>query len=56
MAFKMKGYTPFDKKGCKPKSSRAFQKKKGQDCTCWKGHSRVPGTKSCAPGSCEENK
>ena len=27
-----------------------------KDCTCWKGHSRVPGTKPCAPGSCEKNK
>ena len=27
-----------------------------KDCTCWKGHSRVPGTKPCAPNSCEKNK
>ena len=25
-------------------------------CTCWEGHSRVPGTKPCAPGSCKKNK
>ena len=25
-------------------------------CNCWKGHSRVPGTKPCAPGSCKKNK
>ena len=29
---------------------------KEKDCTCWKGHSRVPGTKACAPGSCKKNK
>ena len=29
---------------------------KAKDCTCWKGHSRVPGTKPCAPGSCKKNK
>jgi hypothetical protein len=30
--------------------------KKGKKCTCWKGYSRVPGTKPCAPGSCKKNK
>jgi hypothetical protein len=25
-------------------------------CNCWKGHSRVPGTKPCAPGSCKKDK
>ncbi len=25
-------------------------------CTCWKGYSRVPGTKPCTPGSCGKNK
>jgi len=24
-------------------------------CSCWKGHSRVPGTEPCAPGSCEKD-
>lgn len=24
-------------------------------CNCWKGHSRVPGTEPCAPGSCEKD-
>lgn len=24
-------------------------------CNCWKGHSRVSGTKPCAPGSCEKD-
>jgi len=28
---------------------------KKKDCTCWKGHSRVPGTKPCGPGSCKKN-
>lgn len=26
------------------------------DCTCWEGYKRVPGTKPCAPGSCEKIK
>lgn len=25
-------------------------------CNCWKGYSRVPGTKPCAPGSCRKDK
>ena len=29
---------------------------KKKDCNCWKNHSRVPGTKPCAPGSCEADK
>jgi len=33
------GPSPYDKK----------------DCTCWKGHSRVRGTKPCAKGSCKKN-
>jgi len=24
-------------------------------CSCWKGHSRVPGTKPCAKGSCKKD-
>jgi hypothetical protein len=24
-------------------------------CNCWDGHSRVPGTKPCAPGSCKKD-
>ena len=28
---------------------------KAKDCNCWDGHSRVPGTKPCAPGSCKKN-
>jgi hypothetical protein len=23
-------------------------------CECWEGYKRVPGTKPCAPGSCEK--
>ena len=23
-----------------------------EDCNCWKGYKRVPGTKPCSPGSC----
>ena len=29
--------------------------KKTQGCTCWKGYSRVPGKKPCAPGSCKKS-
>ena len=38
----------------KPKKSKksAFPKK---SCNCWEGHSRVPGTKPCAKGSCKKN-
>jgi hypothetical protein len=25
-----------------------------KDCNCWDGYKRVPGTKPCAPGSCEK--
>ena len=25
-----------------------------KDCKCWDGYKRVPGTKPCAPGSCEK--
>ena len=28
--------------------------KKSGKCTCWDGYVRVPGTKKCAPGSCEK--
>ena len=28
---------------------------KAKSCNCWKGHSRVPGTKPCAPGSCKKD-
>ena len=34
------------------------QTKKGapkKDCNCWPGHSRVPGTEPCAPGSCKKD-
>ena len=30
-----------------------FTKKK---CDCWKGYSRVQGTKPCSKGSCKKNK
>jgi len=36
------------------KSSPAT-KKGGKSCNCWKGHSRVPGTKPCTPGSCKKD-
>ena len=26
-----------------------------KSCNCWDGHSRVPGTKPCAPGSCKKD-
>jgi hypothetical protein len=28
--------------------------KVAKDCGCWDGYKRVPGTKPCAPGSCEK--
>jgi hypothetical protein len=28
--------------------------KVAKDCNCWDGYKRVPGTKPCAPGSCEK--
>lgn len=31
-----------------------IKKKLGKDCNCWDGYKRVPGTKPCAPGSCEK--
>lgn len=31
-----------------------IKKKLGKDCNCWEGYKRVPGTKPCAPGSCEK--
>tara|TARA_R100000322_G_scaffold140985_1_gene96701 strand:+ start:393 stop:617 length:225 start_codon:yes stop_codon:yes gene_type:complete len=27
---------------------------KKEDCNCWEGYKRVPGTKRCAEGSCEK--
>ena len=28
---------------------------KAKSCNCWEGHSRVPGTKPCAKGSCKKD-
>ena len=33
---------------------RAMAAKVAKDCGCWDGYKRVPGTKPCAPGSCEK--
>tara|TARA_B100001094_G_C17889620_1_gene651004 strand:- start:351 stop:755 length:405 start_codon:yes stop_codon:yes gene_type:complete len=44
MAFKQPGFSPFTKV------------KDKKDCNCWGGHSRVPGTEPCAPGSCKKDK
>ena len=33
---------------------RAMSAKVAKDCGCWDGYKRVPGTKPCAPGSCEK--
>ena len=33
---------------------RAMAAKVAKDCDCWEGYKRVPGTKPCAPGSCEK--
>jgi len=35
-----------------PQSNNTFESKK--KCQCWDGYKRVPGTKPCAPGSCEK--
>ena len=53
---KEKGYghtapTPFKMAGFSQHATSAL---KAKTCNCWKGHSRVPGTKPCAPGSCEK--
>lgn len=29
---------------------------KAKKCSCWKGYSRVPGSKPCAPGSCKKDR
>jgi len=44
--------SPLKSCGCGSKNKSPMQKK---DCNCWKGHSRVPGTEPCAPGSCEKD-
>jgi len=31
-----------------------LRNKISKDCNCWEGYKRVPGTKPCAPGSCEK--
>lgn len=33
---------------------RDMTAKTAKDCGCWEGYKRVPGTKPCAPGSCEK--
>tara|TARA_R110001583_G_C5573277_1_gene402258 strand:- start:289 stop:687 length:399 start_codon:yes stop_codon:yes gene_type:complete len=40
-----------DQRRPKAKKPSSFKK----SCNCWKGHSRVPGTKPCAKGSCKKN-
>ena len=45
--YKMKGFSGF---GNSPAT-----KKSGKSCNCWKGHSRVPGTKPCTSGSCKKD-
>jgi hypothetical protein len=65
MAFKMKGFKPhdmYDKQKAETHKEHLALKEKGYEhspykktCNCWKGHSRVPGTKPCAPGSCKKN-
>lgn len=43
---------PLMKRSCYKMTKPALPKK----CNCWKGHSRVPGTKPCAKGSCKKDK
>ena len=61
----MKGFKPHNmyktEKANTYKEHLALEKK-GYDhspynkkCNCWKGYSRVPGTKPCAPGSCKKS-
>ena len=67
MAFKMKGFKPhnmYDKQKAETKKEHLAlkekgykhgpYKKKGEECDCWKGHERVPGTKPCAKKSCRK--
>ena len=35
-----------------PRSMNPYESK--SKCECWEGYKRVPGTKPCAPGSCEK--
>jgi len=66
MAFKMKGFKAhnmYKTEKAKTYEEHLALKEKGYDhspydkkCNCWKGHERVPGTKSCAKGSCRKIK
>jgi hypothetical protein len=63
MAYKMTGKSPLMKKliGGQKNLPTHLQNAiesspmKAKSCNCWKGHSRVPGTKPCAPGSCKKD-
>jgi len=44
-----------DKGAPTEKALKESQSPAKKSCSCWKGHSRVPGTKPCAPGSCKKN-
>jgi hypothetical protein len=33
---------------------KELEKTSKKECNCWDGYKRVPGTKPCAPGSCEK--
>ena len=65
MAFKMKGSalygSPMKKFASAAQRKAVWASKnekspmKKKSCTCWEGHSRVPGTEPCAPGSCKKD-
>jgi hypothetical protein len=44
-----------DKGAPTDKALKESQSPAKKSCSCWKGYSRVPGTKPCAPGSCKKD-
>ena len=60
---KFEPHDMYDKQKAETRKEHLELKEKGyghtplkkKDCNCWKGHSRVPGTKPCGPGSCKKN-
>ena len=60
---KFKPHNMYDKKKAETHKEHLELKEKGyghtplkeKSCDCWKGYSRAPGTKPCAPGSCKKS-
>jgi len=46
---------PGEKGAPTEKALKESQSPAKKSCDCWEGHSRVPGTKPCAPGSCKKD-